>query len=249
MSSGIVAKRAANALVTDAVAVLPELIPRVQQVRATLDHFGFAHRGLWVGGQATLTTESVCFHPNPVNRGLMRARSLDIEISLPDLVSVEVLPALVSSVIALRTPRSTVRIRCFRASRFARQIAELAGVDVLKAGGWPFRLRVSGELPGGRVLSGGGAAVSRRDAVGALDRSRETSIIPAGGWGSANLRELMERMGHDSARAASIYLHSSAERQRAIADQVSRNAKKALAKSQPSGTRMARGHSKGSGEK
>jgi hypothetical protein len=49
----------------------------------------------------------------------------------------------------------------------------------------------------------------------------------------------MERMGHDSTRAASIYLHSSAERQRAIADQVSRNAKKALGKSKQSGTGMA----------
>jgi integrase len=34
---------------------------------------------------------------------------------------------------------------------------------------------------------------------------------------AANLRELMERMGHDSTRAALIYLHSSAKRQRAIA--------------------------------
>jgi integrase len=34
----------------------------------------------------------------------------------------------------------------------------------------------------------------------------------------ANTRELMERMGHDSERAALIYLHSSAERQRNLAD-------------------------------
>jgi integrase len=54
----------------------------------------------------------------------------------------------------------------------------------------------------------------------------------------ANLRELMEHMGHDSTRAALIYLHTSAERQRAIADQVGRNAKAALSKR--SGTRMAR---------
>jgi integrase len=47
----------------------------------------------------------------------------------------------------------------------------------------------------------------------------------------ANIRELMERMGHDSTRAALIYLHSSATRQRAIADQVGRNAKAALTKS------------------
>jgi integrase len=38
----------------------------------------------------------------------------------------------------------------------------------------------------------------------------------------ANLRELMARMGHDSERAALVYLHSSAERQRALADEVGR---------------------------
>jgi integrase len=56
----------------------------------------------------------------------------------------------------------------------------------------------------------------------------------------ANLRELMERMGHDSTRAASIYLHSSAERQRAIANQVGKNARKALGKPKRSGTHVAR---------
>lgn len=56
----------------------------------------------------------------------------------------------------------------------------------------------------------------------------------------ANLRELMARMGHDSTRAASLYLHSSAGRQRAIADQVGKNAKAALGKHNRSGTRMAR---------
>jgi integrase len=60
----------------------------------------------------------------------------------------------------------------------------------------------------------------------------------------ANVRELMVRMGHDSTRAAMIYLHSSADRQRAIADQVGKNAKAALGKSKGTGTRRARGRSK-----
>lgn len=66
----------------------------------------------------------------------------------------------------------------------------------------------------------------------------------------ANPRELMARMGHDSARAALIYLHSSAERQRALANEVGRNARAALSKpeSQPkrSGTRKARNRRKAS---
>jgi hypothetical protein len=65
----------------------------------------------------------------------------------------------------------------------------------------------------------------------------------------ANLKELMARMGHDSERAALIYLHSTAARQRALADAVGETARAELAKSKkpgkpkkpkPSGTRMAR---------
>lgn len=46
----------------------------------------------------------------------------------------------------------------------------------------------------------------------------------------ANLRELMAKMGHDSPAAALIYLHSSAERQRAIADALDKNARAQLVK-------------------
>jgi hypothetical protein len=38
----------------------------------------------------------------------------------------------------------------------------------------------------------------------------------------AKLRELMARMGHSSTRAALIYLHSTSERQREIADALGR---------------------------
>ncbi len=63
----------------------------------------------------------------------------------------------------------------------------------------------------------------------------------------ANPKELMARMGHDSERAALIYLHSSAERQRALADEVGRMAAAALANAKsaaPSGTQRARKQNK-----
>jgi len=44
----------------------------------------------------------------------------------------------------------------------------------------------------------------------------------------ASLRELMDRMGHSSTRAALIYLHSSDERQRKLADAVGERARAAL---------------------
>jgi integrase len=61
----------------------------------------------------------------------------------------------------------------------------------------------------------------------------------------ANPKELMARMGHDSERAALIYLHSSAARQCALADAVGEAARSELAKSkrkatEPKGTRRAR---------
>jgi integrase len=63
----------------------------------------------------------------------------------------------------------------------------------------------------------------------------------------ANPRELMARMGHDNPRAALIYLHSSAERQRDLADALGDAARAELAKSKKgkaaksSGTEVARG--------
>ena len=62
----------------------------------------------------------------------------------------------------------------------------------------------------------------------------------------AHPMELMVRMGHDSERAAMIYLHSPREHQRALADAVGKAARAELAgsaprsQSTPSGTRRAR---------
>ena len=49
----------------------------------------------------------------------------------------------------------------------------------------------------------------------------------------AKLKELMVRMGHDSERAALVYLHSTGARQRTLADVVGKAASAELAKSKP----------------
>ena len=58
----------------------------------------------------------------------------------------------------------------------------------------------------------------------------------------ANLRELMDRMGHSTTRAAMAYLHGSDERQQAIADALSSRAAAEMGRSKkrPSGTQRAR---------
>jgi hypothetical protein len=52
----------------------------------------------------------------------------------------------------------------------------------------------------------------------------------------------MDRMGHSTTRAAMVYLHGSDERQRAIADALSKHAEDALGRSRKrrSGTQRAR---------
>ncbi len=70
---------------------------------------------------------------------------------------------------------------------------------------------------------------------------RHTGNAFAAGTG-ANLRELMERMGHSSSRAAMIYLHSSGERQRKIADALGELAQAELSKAtKPGGDPKASG--------
>ncbi|MGN6175134.1 MAG: hypothetical protein ACTHPS_19620 [Streptosporangiaceae bacterium] len=60
---------------------------------------------------------------------------------------------------------------------------------------------------------------------------RHTGLTLTAG-ADANLRELMERMGHSSARAAMIYPHTTGERQRMIADALGDLARAELASGQ-----------------
>jgi hypothetical protein len=45
-------------------------------------------------------------------------------------------------------------------------------------------------------------------------------LLPTSSEAGANPRELMERLGHSTSRAALIYLHSTTERQHQFADAV-----------------------------
>jgi len=58
----------------------------------------------------------------------------------------------------------------------------------------------------------------------------------------ANLRELMDRMGHSTTRAAMAYLHGNDERQQVIADALSSRAAAEMGRSEtrPSGAQRAR---------
>src|SRR5260370_37612116 len=55
------------------------------------------------------------------------------------------------------------------------------------------------------------------------------SLLSTSSTSGARLRELMQRMGHSTERAALIYLHDTDERQRAIADAISEHLSKGMA--------------------
>ena len=91
-----------------------------------------------------------------------------------------------------------------------------------------------------------------RTAVGLPDLHfhdlRHTGNTMAAGQG-ASLRELMERMGHSSARAALIYLHATQERDEAIAAGMGKLLEPARGDGQAgkrSGTQRARGRKRAS---
>jgi integrase len=56
----------------------------------------------------------------------------------------------------------------------------------------------------------------------------------------ANLRELMERMGHSTSRAALVYLHSTNDRQRMLANAVADRTRSELGTEHVRGTGVAR---------
>ena len=76
---------------------------------------------------------------------------------------------------------------------------------------------------------------------------RHTGNTMAAGAG-AGLRELMDRMGHSTTRAAMVYLHATDERQQAIADALSKLAEGGLQRrsSRRWGTQRARQRGKAS---
>jgi hypothetical protein len=90
------------------------------------------------------------------------------------------------------------------------------------------RTALQGSIPVefGRVFPMGAFVAGSFDPVRDFDASTADRFVQAAQ--GANLRELMERMGHSTTRAALIYLHSSSDRQHAIAAAVDKLAKAAL---------------------
>lgn len=112
MPEEVLASKIANAFIED---VQPHLtMPMVSLFRATWG-------GLWVGGRVTLTTEAVSFSPNGLNR-IAQSGALDIRVPLANVIDVEVRPGFFTDIVAITTPESVLKVRCYFATKFAKAI-------------------------------------------------------------------------------------------------------------------------------
>jgi hypothetical protein len=123
MHEEVLMSKVANALIEDV---------NVNVATPMVSVFHAAWGGLWVGGRVTLTTETVSFSPNGLNR-VAQSGSLDVSVPLATVTDVNVLPGFFTKIVAITTPESVFKVRCYRAARFAEAI--LAARDRLGESG------------------------------------------------------------------------------------------------------------------
>lgn len=119
----VIAKKLVNALMKDA-----EVGDRAQRLMGAGGRLGTnavkkLMGGLWVGGTAYLTEDTVEFHPNGINRALHRdADSLSVILPLRSITSVDTRFGIGTEIIDIKTAIGTLSVRCYGAKGFAKKI-------------------------------------------------------------------------------------------------------------------------------
>lgn len=117
----VIISRVANALIADV-----DVTAAVTSVnRRVLDRHRRRYGGLWVGGRLTVTDTNVAFHANALNRSIQSGQ-LDIVVDLRSIESVEVLPGVLTKIIAIHTADRVTKVRCFGAAKVADRIRAAA---------------------------------------------------------------------------------------------------------------------------
>lgn len=117
----VIISRVANALIVD----VDVTAPTTSVNRRVLDRYRRRHGGLWVGGRLTVTNIDVQFHANALNRSIQSGQ-LDVTIDLRSIESVELLPGVLTKIIAIRAGDRVTKFRCFGAAKVADQIRAAA---------------------------------------------------------------------------------------------------------------------------
>lgn len=117
----VIISRVANALIAD----VDVTVPTSSANRRVLSRYRRRNGGLWVGGWLTVTDTDIQFHANALNRSI-QAGQLDIIVDLRSVESVELLPGVLTKIIAIHTGDGVTKIRCFGAAKVADQIRAAA---------------------------------------------------------------------------------------------------------------------------
>jgi hypothetical protein len=121
----LIAKKLVNVLIPDAEA--ESFIQVLPQTQSVLGEYKAFHKGLWVGGTLLLTTSSLEFRPNGLNR-LMHRGDASRGILLKDVVDVKDRFGIATRIVDVLCHKGPpLTFRCYGAKRFVEQIrAQLA---------------------------------------------------------------------------------------------------------------------------
>jgi len=103
------------------VSLVWRFLPKVirAETRTARRMFG----GLWVGGEAVLTSTELRFSPNAMNEALhAKPETLSRAIRLADVVNIQVRRGVITNIIDVRSRTETLTLRCFKAAAFASRI-------------------------------------------------------------------------------------------------------------------------------
>ncbi|BBZ15193.1 hypothetical protein MBRA_53880 (plasmid) [Mycobacterium branderi] len=117
----MIVSRVANALIEN----VDVTFPAAPAARGVLGRYRRRYGGLWVGGRLTVTSTDVQFHANALNRSIQSGQ-LDIVVDLRSIESVELLPGVLTKIVAIRTDEGVTKFRCFGAAKIAEQIRAAA---------------------------------------------------------------------------------------------------------------------------
>lgn len=117
----VIISRVANALIAN----VDVTVATASASRRVLDRYRRRYGGLWVGGRLTVTDTDVQFHANALNRSIQSGQ-LDIIVDLRSIESVELLPGVLTKIIAIHTGDQVTKVRCFAAAKVADRIRAAA---------------------------------------------------------------------------------------------------------------------------
>jgi hypothetical protein len=120
VSDSVLMSKMANALFAGAQTAVVDIYGAIE---GAAESQRAIHGGLWVGGRAELTPQSLRFAPNAINKAVhVGGGGLRFDIPLTQVRAVRLRKAFVTNIVDVDTPTGTYSLRCWGAQAFAEAI-------------------------------------------------------------------------------------------------------------------------------